>query len=198
MSARLRSWGYDPVAASDGREAWEKLQAERLSLVLSDCVMPRVDGLELCRRIRGADLDRYVYIVLCTGKDAKEDLIAGLDAGADDFLVKPIDFDELRVVLRGGARVLELESKLREKNQELTDANTRLERAYAIMQRDVEAAASLQAELLRRDSSAAPAPEMDWLFGLVVHVLANADRFQLPRGPHDAAETSENERYSPT
>lgn len=164
LAARLRSWGYDPVSATNGNEAWEKLQRERLNLVLSDCMMPVVDGLELCRRVRSADLDRYVYIILCTGKNDREDLIAGLEAGADDFLSKPVDFDELRVALRGGSRVLELESRLHQKNRELSDANTRLEQAYATMQRDLEAAATLQEELLPRDRHTLSGLEVDWVF----------------------------------
>jgi phosphoserine phosphatase RsbU/P len=164
LSARLKSWGMDPVLAANGDEAWEKLQSERLNLVISDWMMPRVDGVELCRRIRSADLGGYVYVILCTGKDEKSDLIAGLEAGADDFLSKPVDFDELRVALRAGTRVLELESTLKQKNQQLTETNVRLEQAYATIQEDLEAAAAMQAELLPRDRNSIPQLRLDWLF----------------------------------
>jgi DNA-binding response OmpR family regulator len=87
--------GHQVAVARDGEEAWQALRAEPVPVVIADWVMPRLDGLELCRRIRdghqGRDLGRYVYVILLSVKRARDDRLLGLRAGADDFLVKPVD-----------------------------------------------------------------------------------------------------------
>ncbi|MEO8126463.1 MAG: response regulator, partial [Bryobacteraceae bacterium] len=104
----LRKWGYDVVEASDGQEALEILARQPIGLVISDWVMPNVSGIDLCRKIRARELDRYIYMILCTSKGEKADLIEGMEAGADDFLVKPVNKEEMRVRVRAGERVLNL------------------------------------------------------------------------------------------
>jgi diguanylate cyclase (GGDEF)-like protein len=105
---------YDMTIAHDGMEAWSILQQDDApTLAILDWMMPGLDGPELCRRVREADSASYTYIVMLTGKDAKEDLVLGLDAGADDFLSKPFHSEELRARLRAGERILRLESELR-------------------------------------------------------------------------------------
>lgn len=116
LTLQLAEWDFQVVQAKDGAEAWELFQEEPFSLVLTDWMMPRMDGLELIRLIRAAETPHYVYVVLLTAKSGKEDLIHAMDAGADDFLVKPCDDGELRVRLREGMRILELERTLGEKN----------------------------------------------------------------------------------
>src|ERR1700761_7109317 len=111
----LRRCGYEVLEASDGQQALEILSREQISLVISDWVMPNVSGIELCRRIRATVSDHYTYLILCTSKGEKADLIEGMDAGADDFLVKPISQEELRVRIRAGERVLHLEHGLAER-----------------------------------------------------------------------------------
>ena len=97
----LRKWGYDVLVTCDGSEAWESLQeTESLNLVVSDWMMPEMDGLELCRKIRGMDRSGYIYFILLTAKGRKKDVIQGLEAGADDFLIKPFDKEELRYRIR--------------------------------------------------------------------------------------------------
>ena len=119
LRSSLQKWEYEVVEAQDGARAWELFQRERFPLVLTDWLMPELDGLELTRRIRASELPSYVYIILLTAKSEKEDLVAAMDAGADDFLAKPFDPDELRVRMREGKRMIELESKLAEQNREL-------------------------------------------------------------------------------
>jgi len=114
LEATLRRWGYDVVVAEDGARAWEILQEEAApQLAILDWVMPGLDGPQICGEVRCLGEQRYVYLLLLTAKSEKEDLVKGLEAGADDFLTKPFDAQELRARLRAGIRILELQEKLR-------------------------------------------------------------------------------------
>ena len=97
--------------AGDGQEAFDLIQQEDFRLVLSDWEMPRMDGLELCRQIRKRQLASYVYVILLTSREKNADLVAGLKAGADDFLTKPFNPEELRVRLNAANRVASLEAR---------------------------------------------------------------------------------------
>ena len=126
LVSMLRSWNYDTVAAADGAEAWELFQQHQYPLILTDWMMPHVDGLELIRRIRAMRVDHYIYIVLLTARGEKEDLVAAMEAGADDFVAKPIDRGELRVRVHQGERMIRLERTLAEQNRQLRDAQAAL------------------------------------------------------------------------
>jgi two-component system cell cycle response regulator len=109
----LTGWGYQVTCVRDGEAALNALAADpELRLAIIDWVMPKCDGLEVCRRIRSGPPEPYVYTVLLTAKDDKADIIQGLDAGADDYLVKPCNPLELKVRLRAGRRVIELQEQL--------------------------------------------------------------------------------------
>ena len=103
--------GYEVVAKADGIEALEKLQAGECRLVVTDWIMPEMDGLELCRQIRKQDFPGYVYVILLTSRDRKEDTLEGLSAGADDFVTKPFEPAELLARIRIGERILTLETR---------------------------------------------------------------------------------------
>src|SRR5262245_61485864 len=126
----LERWGYQVAAAADGAAAWQLFQGGEFPLVITDWMMPEVDGLELVRRIRAwqpPDDDlHYAYVILLTAKAQKEDLVEGMEAGADDFLAKPFDPDELRVRLRAGERIVRLEQTLAEQNRALREAQAAL------------------------------------------------------------------------
>ena len=108
-----RKWGYDIVITTNGREAWEVLQEpEAPNLVISDWMMPDLDGLELCRRIREMERAEYIYFIILTSKGKKEDVITGLEAGADDYLIKPFNQDELKYRVKIGERIIELERRI--------------------------------------------------------------------------------------
>ncbi len=102
--------------ALNGKDAWQRLNAEHFDLVLSDWNMPELDGLALCRLIRQSRRPVYLYVILCTANTRKSDFITGMDAGADDFVVKPIDFSDLRVRVRAAERILELQTELARNN----------------------------------------------------------------------------------
>ena len=116
----LESWGYRVIIAEDGAQAWNIQQHEHPpELLILDWVMPEIDGTELCRRIRERQRSPYQYILLATGKDDKRDVVMGLEAGADDYLTKPFDRNELRARLRVGRRILTLQQDLINARDEL-------------------------------------------------------------------------------
>jgi len=110
----LVRWGFEPIVVVDGEQALRELTSPggpRLAIL--DWMMPNVDGLEVCRRVRAANLSHYVYLVLLTGKTDPGDLVAGLEAGADDYLQKPVNLPQLQLRLRAASRVLEAEERHR-------------------------------------------------------------------------------------
>ncbi|MGH9405422.1 MAG: GGDEF domain-containing protein [Terriglobia bacterium] len=113
LHAHLTKWGYDVLVTRDGIEAWNLLQAEdHPQLAILDWMMPSMDGLEVIRQLRKKESPAYVYVLLLTAKGQKQDIVAGLEAGADDYLTKPFDAHELQARLRTGRRILELEAEL--------------------------------------------------------------------------------------
>jgi two-component system cell cycle response regulator len=125
----LNKSGYEVVAVENGKIALDKYKEKFFPIVLTDWMMPEMDGFELCKSIRDHAIERYVFIVLLTAKDSKEDIILGFEAGADDYLTKPINYAELIARIKTGTRILELEQSLRIANEEIkklsiTDALT--------------------------------------------------------------------------
>jgi two-component system cell cycle response regulator len=113
LQATLTKWGYEVTVCVNGMEAWEALQKEEAPrLAILDWMMPGMDGLEVCRHIRKRGGEPYIYILLLTAKTQKGDVVAGMDAGADDYLTKPFDAHELKVRLRAGQRIINLQNEL--------------------------------------------------------------------------------------
>ena len=106
LEVTLSKWGYEVIACIDGQAAWEVLQQpDAPQLVILDWMMPRMDGLQVCKNVRKREehsAELYVYIILLTAKSQKADMVTGLEAGADDYLTKPFDAQELRMRLRAG------------------------------------------------------------------------------------------------
>src|ERR1700729_3902789 len=110
LASWLTTWGYAVTMAQDGAEAWAILQQEiRPQVLILDWMMPAINGLELCSKVRERNQIPYQYILLVTAKDAKQDLVMGLESGADDYVTKPFDKSELRARLRAGNRILTLQ-----------------------------------------------------------------------------------------
>ncbi len=114
--------GHTVTAVEDGVKALAAMGKETPDMLITDWMMPDVDGLELSWRVRALDLPSYVYIILLTALTDKERVIEGLDAGADDYVTKPYDRTELLARVKAGRRVIQLEKSLRQKNQELSEA----------------------------------------------------------------------------
>ncbi len=113
LEATLTKWGYEVVLACDGIEAWQALQTENgPKLALLDWMMPGMNGLEVCRKVRHRAPEPYVYMILLSAKTQKDELVRGLEAGADDYMAKPFDVCELKARLRTGERILELQEQL--------------------------------------------------------------------------------------
>jgi diguanylate cyclase (GGDEF)-like protein len=126
LEATLRKWGYEVVVACDGAEALRILQEpDSPALAILDWVMPGVTGPEVCRQIRQQGREQYTYILLLTSKSLKEDLIAGMEAGADDYITKPFDQHELKVRLRAGTRIVELQTELLATRESLREQATK-------------------------------------------------------------------------
>ncbi|QEH36379.1 Response regulator PleD [Aquisphaera giovannonii] len=117
----LERMGHEVEVTPDGEAAWEALGRGEASVLISDWMMPRLDGPGLCRRIRSAGGDRYIYIILVTARGAREDRLLGLQAGADDFLTKPPDPDELTVRLQIAERILAVHGELARRNAQLAE-----------------------------------------------------------------------------
>lgn len=141
IQRELERSGHDVRAVEDGAAAWDEFRSGQFDMVVTDWDMPRMDGRELVERIRTDDRASYAYVIMLTGRSETQDIVAGMEAGADDFLAKPWDRDELRVRLSAGERIITLERRLAEQNVELRGANAR-------MKNDLLAAAKVQQSLL--------------------------------------------------
>jgi two-component system chemotaxis response regulator CheY len=144
---QLLQLGYEVSEAADGAIAWTQLEHQPSPIVITDWMMPQLDGPALIARIRAAAFPGYTYVILLTSRDDRTDVVAGLDAGADDYLTKPCDSHELRARVVIGARIVDLEHRLRMARD--TDALTGLDNRGVIT-------ASAEAELARTQRSGTP------------------------------------------
>ncbi len=123
LERTLRKWGHDLVVTHDGTQAWEALQKDDApNLAILDWMMPGLEGPEVCRRLRALAQPVPTYIILLTARGGTEDLVAGLESGADDYVAKPFDQQELRSRLRVGQRVVSLQKAMADRVRELEDA----------------------------------------------------------------------------
>ncbi len=142
LETTIEKWGYDVIATADGSEAWKIFQTDPdIHIIVSDWMMPEIDGVELCKLVRGAPDRRYTYFIILTAKSQIDDIISGLESGADDFVTKPFNQLELKVRILAGERLIDLETQLANKVDELS-------LAYSQMRSDLEAAASIQRSML--------------------------------------------------
>lgn len=134
LETMLRKWGYDLTVTCDGAQAWEALQRnDAPQLVILDWMMPGMDGVEVCRRVRAQADGALAYIILLTARTNKEETVAGLDAGANDYITKPFDRDELQARVRVGERVVELQHALSQRVAELQAAAEHIETLQGIL-----------------------------------------------------------------
>jgi adenylate cyclase len=144
LAARLSAQGYSTAEACDGLEALEAVRDETPDLVLLDVAMPRMDGLEACRRLRNDPSVGFVPIILVTAKSDSKDMVAGLEAGADEYLTKPIDQSALVARVRSMLRIKELHDRARRQAAELAELNDSLERRVAEQVIQIERASRLK------------------------------------------------------
>ena len=134
LEASLRKWGYEVKGVENGTRAWEILQGEEApQLAILDWLMPGMDGIEICRQIRLRPQTQPVYIILLSARSGREDKIHGLQAGADDYITKPFDRDELRARVQVGIRVLELQGALAHRVRQLEEALSRVKQLQGLL-----------------------------------------------------------------
>ncbi|WP_101066787.1 PP2C family protein-serine/threonine phosphatase [Roseovarius salinarum] len=148
LAASLERWGFEILEADSGRAALDLCRERPPDLVLSDWMMPGMDGVAFCREFRRMPRESYGYFILLTSKSDKDDIAHGLDAGADDFLTKPVNPGELRARISAGARILRMERELTEKNRLLGSTLGELQTVYGSLKTDLVEARKLQQSLV--------------------------------------------------
>lgn len=134
LESSLVSWGYQVLIASNGAEAWHMLQrSSGPSIAILDWMMPHMDGLEVCKKIRATLHLKHTYILLLTAKSLREHVVAGLQAGADDYVTKPFDRAELRARVQVGARIVTLQRQLTNRVRELEEALSQVKQLQGLL-----------------------------------------------------------------
>ena len=135
LEAMLKKWDYDVTVARDGDEAWQALQLEGApQLAIIDWMMPGLDGIEICRLLKEkSSKDRQVYVLMLTARAEKEDIVLGLEAGANDYIIKPFNQHELRARLGVARRVIELQTALARRVRELEEALSQIKTLHGIV-----------------------------------------------------------------
>lgn len=156
LISSLKKWGFSVIEASSGEQAMEICRAEPPDVILSDWMMPGMSGLDFCRAFRKMPTDGYGYFILLTSKSDKNDIAKGLDAGADDFLTKPVNSHELRARISAGARILSMQRELSAKNRVISETLDKLRKAHDAIDKDLIQARKIQESLV---------PELTRAFG---------------------------------
>jgi sigma-B regulation protein RsbU (phosphoserine phosphatase) len=134
LEATLAKWGHEVVLATDGAQAWAALSADDAPrLAILDWMMPELDGVDVCRRVRTLPRAAPPYLILLTAKGRPEDTVAGLEAGADDYVTKPFDRDELRARIHAGMRIVQLQQSLADRVVELEQALLRVKHLQGLL-----------------------------------------------------------------
>jgi DNA-binding response OmpR family regulator len=164
ISQALLAWGFDVVVAHDGHTAWEHITSDPgPSIAVLDWEMPGLDGPAICRRLRSEPSRAHLYVLLITVRGGRHDIVTGLGAGADDYVVKPVDLNELRARIQVGERVVTLQNRLTEKVNQLESSLARTKQpkgALAVFDPDGFSAYAAREVLPPRPAS--PAPQQVW------------------------------------
>jgi len=174
ISSLVRNLGYPVVEAIDGQDALNKLDQQPHRLIISDQTMPHIDGRELCRRLRASQEYQDPYIIMLTASDEHQDLVAGMDAGADDFLTKPANKEELRVRLAAGARLIQMRDSVEAQNLILRETQQQTENELAL-------AAKLQKEYVPEDQWLSPTMQLATYFKMTRGIGGDAMGVAHPR-----------------
>ena len=170
ISSIMSRWGYHVTEAGSGEEALQACLVQRFDIILSDWMMDGMTGLEFCRALRALALDSYAYFILLTSKSEKAEIADGLEAGADDFLTKPVAPDELRARLRAGERIVGMQRELLQKNRLLGSTLTELQKVHDALDRDLVHARTVQQTFMRERRASVPGGDVSILFRSSGHV----------------------------
>ncbi len=149
LRVQLKKWGYQVEEVASGKEAVAFCEAQTPDLVISDWMMPEMDGIEFCKRFKAMQSEKFGYFILLTSKSETVEIAQGLDNGADDFLTKPVSSAELRARLVAGERILDMERELKRKNQLINTTLDELKALYTTIDNDLIEAKQLQQSLVR-------------------------------------------------
>ncbi|MEO0342725.1 MAG: SpoIIE family protein phosphatase [Pseudomonadota bacterium] len=169
-AVHLRRWGFEIEEADDGTSGLEVMKRTRFDVVLSDWMMPQMDGPALCAASRDLPNSCYTYFILVSSKSEKADIAQGLEAGADDFLTKPFHSDELRARLTAGLRIVEMDQALKTKNEEVSRAYDHLQRVHEAVNRDLKEAGAFQQSLVPKRDQVIDGGRMCFLLESCGHV----------------------------
>ena len=134
LEKALTRWGYNVFSAKDGKEAWDILKGpDKPPVAILDWMMPEINGVEICSRLRESDRHLTTYIILLTSRDNQDDIIEGLEAGADDYITKPFQYEELRARVRVGERIVSLQADLKQQVNELKEALSHIKTLQGII-----------------------------------------------------------------
>ena len=134
LAKTLARWGLDVTVVHNGQEAWTTIEQDAsIGLVILDWMMPGLDGPQVCQRIRQSTVHEHLHVLLITARNSRTDVVAGLDAGADDYLTKPFDLEELRARVHVGLRVLALQERLNERVVELEEAMANIKQLRGLL-----------------------------------------------------------------
>lgn len=164
MQLMLQKFGYNVITADSGKQALQIIRMQPVHLILSDWQMPGLSGIELCRLVRSDSSIERPYFIMVTGRSSNADLIEGMDEGADDFIAKPFDEEELRVRTQAGVRLLELNAETKQRGALLFDALRREEKTNRIIREDLIVAARMQLDTLPNNGSPFPNTDIATLF----------------------------------
>jgi DNA-binding response OmpR family regulator len=134
LETSLKKWGYQVITVTDGPQAWQTLHGpDAPELAVLDWMMPSMDGVEICRKAREIPQTHSTYIILLTARGGRGDVVKGLEAGADDYIVKPYDLSELRARMQVGVRLVELQHTLANRVRELEEALARVKQLNGLL-----------------------------------------------------------------
>jgi sigma-B regulation protein RsbU (phosphoserine phosphatase) len=170
VSAHLKKWGVEPVQCLSAKEALECCQTQEFDMVISDWMMPDMNGLEFCKAFKALERETFGYFILLTSKSAKEEIAEGLAHGADDFLSKPVNPEELFARMQAGQRILEMEQALQYKNKHITETLSKLQALHAEIQKDLVEAERLQHSLIPENHVKLESGDVSILFKSCGHV----------------------------
>ncbi|WP_390911688.1 SpoIIE family protein phosphatase [Pseudosulfitobacter sp. SM2401] len=170
LSSSVKRWGYEVSEADSGDVALELCKSDPPDIVLSDWMMPKMNGLEFCDAFRNLPGDHYGYFILLTSKSEKGEVAQGLQAGADDFLSKPVNAHELRARISAGERILDMQRELTEKNRMISETLQELQRVYDSLDSDLIEAKKLQQSLIRERKKSFDTGELSLLLRSSGHV----------------------------
>lgn len=170
LAVALTRWGFEVAEADCGAAALEQAARQKPDLILSDWMMPGMSGLELCRHFREMHGDDYSYFILLTSKSEKDEIALGLDSGADDFLSKPVDNNELRARITAGERIMEMQRSMAQANAALSETLGELQQLYDSIDKDLQEAQKLQQSLVRERYRRLPAGDLSLMLRSSGHV----------------------------